>query len=439
VSDPLVSVLVPAYNGERFLRPALLSALQQTYRHIEVVVGDDASTDGTAEILASFEAADPRVRVIRHQTNLGGFENPVRLLESARGEYIKFLLHDDLLAPDCVETLLAGLRSSPTASLAFSHREVIDEDGRPVAGRATPAILPKPGLIEGVRLGDVILESCQNIVGELTTTMFRRADVDLGTLWQIDGRRLAGNGDVALWLRLLTRGKAFYSPRTLSSFRTHSGQSTQDVRVHMGAVRDWALLVDWGRRQGFLADELKQRGGHAAALRMAAVAYAQLAASPHSATLLEAIFLSTARLIEMGTHPPADCSRPLSDRAHGAALLDRFTQELDVWSQTYPVALAAPALDAAEVGATMDAFRKVIDARAATRLVMAADPAILPRMAALAETAISEGQDIDVELVPTDDPSALLGVPWLAVVPRGGAWHRNRAAAVWSIDLPGPL
>jgi glycosyltransferase involved in cell wall biosynthesis len=52
VSDPLVSILIPTYNGERFLRPALRSALEQSYKNIEVVVADDASTDRTAEILA---------------------------------------------------------------------------------------------------------------------------------------------------------------------------------------------------------------------------------------------------------------------------------------------------------------------------------------------------------------------------------------------------
>jgi cellulose synthase/poly-beta-1,6-N-acetylglucosamine synthase-like glycosyltransferase len=76
VSAPLVSILVPTYNGERFLRLALRSALDQSYRDIEVIIGDDASTDGTADVLASVAAADARVRVVRHDTNVGATRTP---------------------------------------------------------------------------------------------------------------------------------------------------------------------------------------------------------------------------------------------------------------------------------------------------------------------------------------------------------------------------
>src|SRR3954447_6252717 len=76
VTDPLVSVLVPTYNGERFLRSALRSALEQSYRNLEIVVVDDGSTDRTPDILAATATADDRVRVVRRERNAGAYDNP---------------------------------------------------------------------------------------------------------------------------------------------------------------------------------------------------------------------------------------------------------------------------------------------------------------------------------------------------------------------------
>ena len=191
MSRPLVSVLVPTYNGERFLGQAMASALAQTYTEIEVLVGDDASTDGTAALLAGIADADARVRVIRHERNVGAFDNPVQLFDAARGEYVKYLLHDDVLAPECVETLVAGMAAGPSVGLAFSYRTHIGEDGGPVPGGDAPPVLTRTGLLDGVLLGDLVLASCTNVIGELTTCLFRRSDVDPRAL---AGRRPAARG-----------------------------------------------------------------------------------------------------------------------------------------------------------------------------------------------------------------------------------------------------
>src|SRR3954449_2427468 len=123
----VVSVLVPTYNGQRFIAPTIESVLAQTYEHLEVVVGDDCSSDGTVEIVRHLTAGDPRVRVLEYDRNVGGFarhdgvlvvKDPPRaagrashdvLLRASTGPYVKFLLQDDLLAPDAIERLVAPL------------------------------------------------------------------------------------------------------------------------------------------------------------------------------------------------------------------------------------------------------------------------------------------------------------------------------------------
>ena len=439
MSEPLVSILVPTYNGERFLRPALRSALTQSYKDVEVIIGDDASTDRTADILAEIAAADPRVTVVRHETNLGGFGNPARLLELATGEYVKFLLHDDVLATDCVRDLVRGMQATPGAALAFSRRVIIGEDGRPVPGGELAPLAERAGPQDGRELGDLMLENCTNLVGELTTGLFHRADVDLADLWQVDGRRLAVLGDLSLWLRLLARGPAFYTPRTLSRFRVHGQQASQDPRAFAGGLRDWPRLIDWGVRNGFLPDVGQRRRAYATALAMSSGRVAQLGGGPEAAAALEGTVLSTAALLELMVPAQREDPRPLTDRAHSGPLHARFAQELDVWSRPLPIALAAlaaPAPDPAEIDSLVEAFREVRAAGAADRFLLAVPPELLEAAAPLVETALASGADVDVELVPTDAPATLLRDSWLAVAHRGQVWHGGTADAVWAVPSP---
>lgn len=434
MTEPLVSILVPTYNGERFLRSALRSALEQSHLNIEVIVGDDGSTDRTAEILAAAAASDDRIHLIRHDRNVGPYDNLMGLLEAARGEYVKFLLHDDVLATDCVRELVRGMQASPEATLAFSHRSLINEEGRPVPGQPAATLRDRAGLIDGRELGDAVLESCANYIGEFTTMLWRRSDLDLSELWEVDGRRLDVITDVKVALMLLARGPAFYTPRTLSRFRVHATQNGRMPWLIACAPRDWAWVIDWGVRQGFLQDADRERRAHTRVLEMAATRLGQLLEDAAHGPALEAVFLSTARLVELGAGEAPDPSSSFTDRVHGSGSLDRFRQELDVWSREYPVAVAVPRLDADEVRGTVVALREVLGAGVAKKAMAVVGPAVVDQAIPLLEAALADGPDIDIEVVPADDPGLLFDTPWLAVAPRGSTWHDGRATAVWRFE-----
>lgn len=437
MTDPLVSILVPTYNGERFLRAALRSALGQSHRTIEVLVGDDGSTDRTPEILAAIAAEDARVRILRFDPNIGPLENPRRLLAEARGEYVKYLMHDDVLATDCVRELVRGMQQHPEATMAFSHRVLIDEDGKPVPGHEFRKLADRPTLLEGRELGNHVLLNCANVIGEPTTVLFRRADVPPDELWMVDGRTVDVLNDVQLWLRLLAEGPAFYTPRTLSRFRYHPGQNSHNPRYLGRGERDWSRLTDWAARHGFLTGDLEERRAQARALVEAAGRLHQLVDTPNYGAALEAAFLSVSRLVELASGAPVEPTRGLAERAHERSNLDRFRQELDAYTRVYPFALAAPALEAAEVSDTVQTFREVRTAGNAERCLIAVAPDRVDEYVPLVERALAEGPDIDVELVPTDDPAALLQDVWLAVLPRGATWHRGRALGTWRFDPAG--
>lgn len=126
---PLVTALVPTYNGAAFITRTLDSLASQTWPELEILVGDDRSTDGTLVIVREFAARHPHTRVLERTENLGWLRNSNDLMAHARGELIFFAFHDDVVAPTYVERLVGALRDRPDAVLSFSDMEVHEVDG----------------------------------------------------------------------------------------------------------------------------------------------------------------------------------------------------------------------------------------------------------------------------------------------------------------------
>lgn len=157
---PLAMALVPTRNAESFVEATLAALASQTYPCFQVLVSDDASTDGTVSICETFAATDSRFRVIRQENHLGWAGNVNALLRAARGEYLFFAAHDDLLAPAYVASLVQALEQDTDAVLAFSDGEMLKIDGTIVswsfrdldgvdgaAARAGPICQQRPGSV----------------------------------------------------------------------------------------------------------------------------------------------------------------------------------------------------------------------------------------------------------------------------------------------------
>lgn len=131
---PRVSLGLPVYNGEAFVGQTIEHALAQSFDDLELVISDNASTDGTAEICREFAARDPRLRYVRADENRGAAWNFNRVLELARGEFFAWTAADDLIGPTFVERCVELLDADPAAVLAMSHAAVIDAQGRRIQG-----------------------------------------------------------------------------------------------------------------------------------------------------------------------------------------------------------------------------------------------------------------------------------------------------------------
>jgi glycosyltransferase involved in cell wall biosynthesis len=127
--SPLVTALVPTYNGADFILRTLDSLSAQTWPDLEILIGDDRSTDETLEVVRRFADGRPNTRVLERDANLGWLRNSNDLMARAEGELMFFAFHDDVVAPTYVEKLVRALGRNDRAVLAFSDMIVHELDG----------------------------------------------------------------------------------------------------------------------------------------------------------------------------------------------------------------------------------------------------------------------------------------------------------------------
>ncbi len=128
-NKPLVSIGMPVYNGENYVRQALDSLLAQDYENFELVISDNASTDATQRICLDYASKDPRIRYHRNEANLGLYRNFTRAFELSSGEYFMWAAHDDIWEQNFVSRCAEILRSNPSVVLCYPQAKFIGPDG----------------------------------------------------------------------------------------------------------------------------------------------------------------------------------------------------------------------------------------------------------------------------------------------------------------------
>jgi glycosyltransferase involved in cell wall biosynthesis len=216
VASPTVSICVPVRNGERFLPSTIRSALDQTFRDIEVVLLDNASTDDTPSVMASFD--DPRIRVVRNSETLEMVDNWNRAIGLGGAPLVKLLCADDLLHPRCVELQVRRLQADPGIALVAARRHMIDERNRVIAPNRGLSGLT--GVHSGSEVARRVVRSGTNPIGEPGGVLFRREHFDAVGGWRAEHRHVM---DLDLWMRLLPHGRFVGLPQTLAAFRIGTG------------------------------------------------------------------------------------------------------------------------------------------------------------------------------------------------------------------------
>jgi glycosyltransferase involved in cell wall biosynthesis len=234
---PKVTVGLPVYNGERYLRAAIDSILAQTYTDFELVISDNGSTDSTPQICRDYAARDPRVRYHRYDENRGPAWNHNHVVELARGAYFKWAACDDLCAPQLLEECVAKLEAEPEAVLAFPQADLIDPEGRNT-GPTGINDLPTDSSDPARRFSALILvDHKKHCVLECFGVMRTAAARKAGLFAYL------ARGDSIFLVRLALRGRFLQVKRTLFFNRDHPKRSTQAMQN--GRDRGQTLLSRW--------------------------------------------------------------------------------------------------------------------------------------------------------------------------------------------------
>jgi glycosyltransferase involved in cell wall biosynthesis len=228
---PLVSVLVPIFNEERYIRDCILSVLNQDYPNLEVICFDDCSTDRTVAIVEGI--SDPRLTLIKNPVNEKHEKTWNHLLTLAKGEYIKTICSDDLLEPTCVSDSVRALEEHPECIMAFCGKKIIDPEGREFfaplvsadyfSGMSSLEIMRR-GLLRGT-----------NLVGEPNNVLFRARLLDYGIRYRFENYWMV---DPDFYIQLAQLGPFAYVPKRLTAFRI--------------SPKSWSVIYSYKQASSFL-------------------------------------------------------------------------------------------------------------------------------------------------------------------------------------------
>lgn len=248
---PRISVGVPVFNGESFLAETLDSLLNQTFRDLEIVISDNASTDRTEEICRTYAARDARIRYYRTDVNRGAAWNHNRVFELARGEYFKWNSADDLCAPEFLARCIAALDREPLAVMACSEVLEVDELGEAVKPGFVPPEVASISPVARFRRNSQTDHSCFHVYSLIRSRVLREA----GPLGYYTG------ADRVLLAHLSLFGRCVLIPDSLLFNRDHPARFTRRFgeKSHQGTV--WfdsgaaakKLFPYWGEFRGYLS------------------------------------------------------------------------------------------------------------------------------------------------------------------------------------------
>ncbi len=210
---------MPNFNFSQYLPEAIESVLRQSYSEFEFVIIDNCSTDNSVEVIKHYASEDARIKLSINEQNIGLVNNLNLCLQKARGDYIKFLFSDDLLASKkALEQMVNVLDAHEEISLVASARNVIDHQSSTL--KIWSGYASKIGYSGTKIIQDCLIEQ-KNKIGEPSVVMFRKKHAETGF-----DARYSQIVDLALWFHILEQGDFAYLNEPLCSFRMHSSQQT---------------------------------------------------------------------------------------------------------------------------------------------------------------------------------------------------------------------
>ncbi|MEC4815905.1 MAG: glycosyltransferase family 2 protein [Scytonema sp. PMC 1069.18] len=221
--QPLVSIITPTFNRPDYLKEALTSAVNQTYKNIEIIVSDNCSPNNPQSIVESFQ--DSRIRFFRNSSNLGMFTNTINTFKKARGKYVASLLDDDMWEETFLEKLVPSLEANPNLALAFCDHYIMRGDGTidEAATEQCSRYYKRADLKQGMYQPFYHLSLVDRSVSTATAAVIRRDVVD----WDSIPPEVGSSWDIYLNYLCCRSGLgAYYCSEKLTRYREHEQTDT---------------------------------------------------------------------------------------------------------------------------------------------------------------------------------------------------------------------
>jgi glycosyltransferase involved in cell wall biosynthesis len=235
---PLVSVVLPSYNHEKFVSEAIESVLDQDFEDLELIIVDDASTDTSRQIIQKYAMEDARVRVILHETNCGIAKTMNDGIAAAKGKFLSDTASDDVWMKDKLSKQLAVLESDEDL-IVWAEAEIIDESGQPV-GLTWSEFTSD---VEAKKTGDTFHDHLGRWEQLIGSYILKRAN--LGGIKYDESLKYAN--DYKFSLELAAKYEFYFMPEPLTQYRIHAsntcgGQEFQGEAKRVHSQEDVMVL-----------------------------------------------------------------------------------------------------------------------------------------------------------------------------------------------------
>lgn len=235
--QPLVSVVVPVFNGMPHLVDLARSILGQTYANLEIIFTEGGGNDAGLDFLLSLD--DPRIRVIRMPAGTTAAQNWTAATMEASGAFTKLICQDDVLYPQAIAQQVTDLTDHPEAVMAIAQRDIIDATGRILYRRR--GLTGVPASLGAVIDGQRLLRTCYlqgtNIIGEPLAVLFRTPAIQQSMPWDDSDPLML---DLSTYEKVTPLGKVALRRESIGAFRVSaSSWSTRIASAQAEQTRRW--------------------------------------------------------------------------------------------------------------------------------------------------------------------------------------------------------
>ena len=240
--DAVITIGMPVHNGEKYIREAIDSVLGQSFADFRLLISDNASTDSTADICASYAERDARICYTRQQKNIGGHRNFDFVLQEADSPFFSWLACDDALDTRYLESILAAFQGRDGVVLISSDFEIVDGTGQRIRDERLESIRPsvpwRKGRVEFFQFPISNVYLC--IYGVMRTA-------PLKSVWaSMEEPKMLASSELPFLARMACEGQIISVPGTLRQYRRHAGSmySTEQsaLRKHSALRQKWVRL-----------------------------------------------------------------------------------------------------------------------------------------------------------------------------------------------------